>query len=140
MNSQRAIRRVLSLILVLSLASWAEAGLIALENSQSLKCARMGHMHQHMMHSALSPCCPSDIAAQLSYSAGRPNCCDVSNQPARPLAALVVPNRSLSVQLNASAPATAALVPRQQASAFPVAAGSPSFVKPVSDLKTDLRI
>ena len=140
MNSQRATRQVLSLILALSVASWAETCLMALENSQSSKCDRMGHVHQHMMHSALSPCCPSDPAAQLSYSAGRPNCCDVSSQPVPPLAVLVVPNRSLSVQLSATDPVTAALAPRQQTSLLPVGAKPPPFVKPVSDLKTDLRI
>jgi len=142
MNSQRAMRAVLSLTLVLSIGCWAETGLaMILENGQSVQChARMAGVHQHMMHSAMAPCCPSEKSDQSAHFADHSNCCDVSSQPARPLSFLVVSARSLSVELRAATPATARFAPPLQNSASPVVTEFPPFVKRVSDLKIDLRI
>jgi hypothetical protein len=153
MSSQRASRVLLSLMLVLAVAAWAEPGLAMQPASgHPAQChARMMHRHQHAlpaaMHVATScchqrvnsmPCCPAHPAPPPSRCGDSSDCCAMSSQPARPLAFLVSGN--LLSQLNVNGPAGAEFSPPQQTSAVSVIAESPPFVKPVLDLKTDLRI
>ena len=138
MSSQRAIRRTLSLMLALSIALWAEDGLAMLTADHGAQChSRMSHTQQqaHPM-----PCCPMHAASVPSSFFEPPTCCDLSNQPARPLAFLVISGKSRSSQLGARSAAAAMFVPSQRSSAFFLIADSPPFVKPVFDKKTDLRI
>ena len=137
MNSQRAMRRMLSLILALSVGLWAQCGLAMLSAaSHAPKChAAMSHEH-HMV--AAMPCCPSHAVSAVPVDP--PPCCDLTRQPARPVASAVVPGKFRSGQFSANGAAGAMLVPPQRSSALSLIGDSPPFVKPVFDLKTDLRI
>jgi hypothetical protein len=85
------------------------------------------------------PCCPSHVASIPANFFAPPPCCDLTNQPARPLAVVVVPGKSRSGQFSVRSTAGALAVP-QPSSAFLLVAESLPFVKPVFDKKTDLRI
>ena len=136
MSLQRARRRILSLVLALSVGLWAQCGLAMIfAASHASKChATMSHAHHAV---AAMPCCPLHAASAVF---DLPPCCDLSSQPARPLASVVVPGKPRSGQFSANGAAGALFVPPQQSSAFLAVADSPPFVKPVLDLKTDLRI
>jgi hypothetical protein len=139
MSLQRAMRRVLSLILVLSVGLWAEGGLAMLSAASHAPQCHAARSHAH--HAAVAmPCCPSHAALALVHFINPPPCCDLSNQPARPLAFVVVPGKFRSGQLSASGAAAAMFVLPQAGSALSLIGASPPFVKPVFDLKTDLRI
>jgi len=126
-------------MLVLSMVLWAEGTITTLSAADHAAQCYAG-MRQ-MQHAANSmPCCPSHAASLPANFFAPPPCCDLSNQPARPLAFIVTSGKSRSSQLSVSGPASAVLVSPQRTSAvFPVT-DSPPFVKPVFDLKTDLRI
>jgi len=154
MSSRRAVRRALSLVVVLAIAAWAEPGLAMLPAAgQMAKChTRMMHMHHQAgpaaMHKATScchqrvnsmPCCPEHPALPPAQCGSAQECCAVSSQPSRPLAFLVSGN-PLLFQSNANGPAGANFVAPPQSSIFLLIADSPRFIRPVFDLKTDLRI
>jgi len=138
MNSQPAIRRTLSLTLALSVALWAANAAGVLSAGDATQChARM----QHVQHQAEPmPCCPSHAASLPVSFFTPPPCCDLSNQPAPPLAFVVMPGK-FQAGLSSAIGAAGAMVnpPERSATIFPAAA-SPPFVKPVFDRKTDLRI
>jgi hypothetical protein len=139
MNSQRAIRRALSLMLALSVTLWAETGLGMLPAAgHGSQChTQMAHMHQQ---ASLMPCCPSHSVSVPANFFAPPPCCDMSKQPARPVAYLATSGKSQSNKLRASSGGSLVSAPLQRESAFLLTAASPPFVKPVLDLKTDLRI
>ncbi|MGB7555284.1 MAG: hypothetical protein WBM04_12995 [Candidatus Korobacteraceae bacterium] len=140
MISRSAVRKRLSLVLSLVIVLWADTGLaMPLASGHGSKChAQMAHMHQHATHSM--PCCPSHTAFALTQLGDPHVCCDISSQPARPLAFLVAYGRSLSVQLRASGPTGTILPPIQSRAALLSIKQAPHFVRPVFELKTDLRI
>jgi hypothetical protein len=149
MISRRAMRRSLSLVLSLVIVLWAESGLaMPAASSHGWKChVGMVQMNGHTAHTVTPekgphsmPCCPSHPAPALSQSAEHTGCCDISSQPARPLAFLVSSGNSFSLQWNATGPAGTILVQAQSRSAFLAGEESPRFVRPVFELKTDLRI
>ena len=138
MSSQRAIRRTLSLVLSLSAALWAENGLALLPvDHQASPChARM--LPAPQVNSM--PCCPSPAMSVPSYFFEPPPCCDLKNQPARPLVFVFESGKGYSSPLSASDTASVAFVPPRGSSLLSLIAASPPFVKPVFDRKTDLRI
>ena len=92
-------------------------------------------------------CCPSHsssmhkclLQAALTLVATHPECCTISAPPTRPFAVLVSSAGSISLQMSAIAMAGLDVgVSRSHASAS-VELSAP-FVRPVFDLKTDLRI
>lgn len=108
--------------------------------------ARMSQVRQHATpasckhHSSVAPCCPSHSVTALTNCVDRPACCTLSNQPAQPLAFLIVSRAPLALGLSASRSASVDLdLLRRSRRAFPTA-DSPPFVKPVLDRKADLRI
>ena len=127
----------MSLMLALIVALWAQSGLAMLTADHAQCHARMSSMQQqaHTM-----PCCPSHAASVPPSFFEPPPCCNLSNQPARPLAFLVISGKSSSGQLSARSIAGAMFTPSQQSCMFLQVADSPPFVKPVFDKKTDLRI
>jgi hypothetical protein len=136
MSLQRLFRAMLSLMLALSFASWAESGLAILAADHGARChAPMPYMQPHTM-----PCCPMHMASAPSSFFEPPPCCNLTNQPARSLAFLLTTGKSRSSQLSACGTARAITVPAQRSSAFLLVADTPPFVKPVFDKKTDLRI
>jgi len=94
----------------------------------------------HMQHAANSmPCCPPRLAS-CPTKAAPPPCCDLSNQPAPPLAFIVTAGKARPDQISGSSAAGVMPVAQQRSFAPLSAVSSPPFVKPVFDLKTDLRI
>ena len=138
MSLQCAIRRVLSLMLALSVAMWAGTGLGMLPAGLGLQChTQMAHMHQP---ASSMPCCPSHAGSVPANFFAPPPCCDMSKQPARPVAYLATSGKSRSNQLRANSGGSLISAPLQRRSALLRIAASPPFAKPVFDLKTDLRI
>jgi hypothetical protein len=136
MSLQRLIRAILSLMLALSFALWAESGLAMLAADHGARChAQMSHMQPHTM-----PCCPMHVASAPSGFFEPPPCCNLTNQPARSLAFLITSSKPPSIQLSACGTAGAITAPVQRISAFLLVADTPPFVKPIFDKKTDLRI
>jgi len=156
MISRSAMRRSLSLVLSLVIVLWAETGLaMPSASGHGSKCrVRMVQMHRHATHSVTlatpsgccqqgphtMSCCPPHPAPAATHWADRPGCCDMSSQPARPSAFLVASGNSVSLQLSANGPAGTIFVPALSSSAFLWGDKSPQFVRPVFELKTDLRI
>lgn len=143
------MRRILSLILALSVGLWAQCGLAMLSAaSHAPQChAAMSHVHHaaaamsQVHHAAAAmPCCPSHAASALAHLFDPPPCCDLSGQPARPLASAVMPGKVRVGHFDASGVAGTMFVPPERSAALSVIDASPPFVKPVFDLKTDLRI
>ncbi len=160
MISRSAMRRSLSFVLSLVIVLWADTGLAMLPASgHGWKChVRLVQMHQHAAHSAAQsatlatalgcchqrthsmPCCPPHPVPAPTPCGDHSGCCDMSSQPARPLAFLVASGNFLSLQLGANGQAGAILLPALSRSAFLASDHSPQFVRPVFELKTDLRI
>ena len=157
MISRSAMRRSLSFVLSLVIVLWADTGLaMPPASGHGSQChGGMAQMHQHATNSATPatalgcchprthsmPCCPSHPVPAPTPCGDHSGCCDISSQPARPLAFLVASGNSLSLQLSANGPAgTISVVPAPAGSAFLSIDHSYQFVRPVFELKTDLRI
>jgi len=154
MISRSAMRRSLSLVLSLVIVLWAETGLaMPSASGHGSKCrVRMVQMHRHATHSATlassssccrqgphtMPCCPPHPAPAAAQCGERLGCCDISSQPARPLAFLVASGNSVSLQLSANSPAGTIFVAAPSSSAILLIGHAPQ--RPVLELKTDLRI
>ena len=154
MISRSAMRRSLSLVLSLVIVLWAETGLaMPSASGHGSKChVRMAPMHRHATHSVTLatsssccrqgphtvPCCPPHAAPAPTQCGDRPGCCDMSSQPARPLAFLVASGSSFTPQLSANGPAGTISLPARPGSAFLSIDHAPQ--RPVFELKTDLRI
>ena len=134
MSSQRAMRKILSLILVLSVGWWAESGWAMLSVAGNpLACpAAMSHAN-HL--AAAIPCCPSHAASLLTHFVDPPPCCDLRSQQARPLALVVISGKFCSGPLSVNGTVGMTFVPPPRKSAI-----SLPFVKPDLVKKTDLRI
>jgi len=138
MRLPRTDRRILSLILALSVVLWAEGAVAVFPAADHpAQCARMPHMQRA---ANAMPCCPSHAASVPANFFSPPPCCDMSKQPARPVAYLATSGKSRSDQGRASSGGSLISAPLQRESAFLLIAASPPFAKPVFDLKTDLRI
>jgi hypothetical protein len=137
MGLLRTDRRILPLILALIVVLWAE-GVVAMlpTGDYPAQCARAPHM-QHAANSM--PCCPPRPES-CSTKSTPPSCCDLSNQPVPPLAFIVTPGKSRPDQISGSSTAYVMPLAHQKSFALLSSVSSPPFVKPVFDLKTDLRI
>jgi hypothetical protein len=139
MSSQRTMRRILSLVLGLSVGFWAESGLAIPSSAggNAIRCqAAMSHAHHP---AAAMPCCPSSTSV-LPHFFGAPPCCDLSRQQTQPLASVVIAGKFRSGPISASGALGMMFVPPQRTSSSPLIAGFHPFVKCVLDGKTDLRI
>ncbi len=137
--------------LTLSIALWAEAGVALVAGDRVMAChAMMLHGQAGTMAAAdaadtqdndAMPCCPSDSKRGPVLSADRRPCCSVSNDAERPLGFLVSAERTTSHPTDAVATTTGGLEPGP-ANYFGElrSADAPRFVKPILELKTDLRI
>lgn len=138
MQGSATIRKLLTAMLALAIALWAEARLALVPSDQVMQCTMTMHEMQAMGD---MPCCPGDEALAPSYATERPPCCSVSNSPERPLAFVVGSERATTHPTDAVARIPAGFSP-PTAHHFGVwrDADWPRFVKPVLELKTDLRI
>jgi hypothetical protein len=132
-------RKVLTATLALSIVLWAEAGLALVDGDQVMQCSMSMH-HGHATAEAMA-CCPDEGMPDPMLSGERPACCSVSNTPERPLGFVVSSERTTSHPSDAVAELPAvATPPTAQHFAIWRSADSPRFVKPILDLKADLRI
>ncbi len=137
-KSRITSRKLLISLLTLAVALWAEAGLALVEGDQVMQCSMSAHEMRSM---GGMPCCPGEEMLSPALGHERPPCCSVSQTPERPLGFVVS-----SIKSKAAALEVVAVLPA--ATAAPAATGSeawrsadaPRFVKPVLEVKTDLRI
>jgi hypothetical protein len=144
MTSKSPIRKALTAMLMMAVALWAEAGLALVAGDQVMECSMTMH-HALVMAAAddsasqAMPCCPEEqVHAPASK---RPECCTNSDAAERPLGFVVISERHTAHPLENVAEVTAPLAP-QTAKSFGVwrSALAPRYVKPILELKTDLRI
>jgi hypothetical protein len=133
MSSKSSIRKALTAMLMLAIALWAEAGLALVAGDQVMECSMTMHRAQAM------PCCPEEQAE--APAAKHPECCTNGDSAERPLGFVVSSERHAVYPLESVAEAAAGLAP-QTAKGFGVwrSALASRFVKPILELKTDLRI
>lgn len=131
-------RKLTTALLALALALWAEAGVAMVIGDEVLQCSMSAH---EMQSKGDMPCCPGDETQPPATSETRPPCCAVSQAPERPLgfAVSAKPVKAQSLDLLAVLPATFAAPAANQLEAWR-SADVPRFVKPVLELKADLRI
>jgi hypothetical protein len=147
MSTQHRMRSVLSGMLAVAILSCAQTALATpILSTHAVLCrARMSQVRQPAMppsckhHTNAAPCCPSNSVTAAAHCMERPGCCKLSNQPALPLAFLIVSRAPLALELSASRSADVDLDLRPSRRT-PPAADSPPFLKPVFDQKADLRI
>jgi hypothetical protein len=136
MTARTTTRKLAVSLLTLAIALWAEAGLALVEGGQVMQCSMSAHEMQAMGD---MPCCPGDeMQAPLG---GHPQCCSVGQTPERPLGFEVSSqkNKTTVLELVAALPASSA-APAANGSEVWRSADAPRFVKPILELKTDLRI
>jgi hypothetical protein len=139
-------------MLGLTILLWAEAGLALVPGDRVMACrSMMAHDHAGTMEAAedasadvqapdAMPCCPLDEQAPV-LSVNHPQCCSVSNDAERPVAFLVSSDRTTTHPVDVAIHDVVGDVP-------PLAhyhgelsnADASRFVKPILELKTDLRI
>jgi hypothetical protein len=147
MGAQFTIRKALTAMLALTILLWAEAGLALLTGDRVIQCRAMPMMHSHVQAAAdaddsdAMPCCPADSGQAPQLAASHSQCCSTSEVPERPLGFVVNSDRVTSHAVGADAEVVASFAP-PPAQEFEElrSPGAPNFVKPVLDLKSDLRI
>jgi len=139
MGMSSTIRKSVTAALALGILLWAEAGLTIVAGDQVMQCS----MTMHHVLAANSgddmSCCPGDEAQQPATVMERPPCCSVGSAPERPLGFVS------SERVKAHDPGVVAEVatnPAPGMSDFRHTAEyrRARFVKPILELKTDLRI
>ncbi len=144
MSSKGPIRKALTAMLMLAIALWAEAGLALVAGDQVMECSMTMH-HALAMAAAddsasqAMPCCPEEqVQAPASK---RPECCTSGDAAERPLGFVVSSERHTVHPLESVAEVAYGLAP-QTAKGFEVwrSALASRYVKPILELKTDLRI
>ena len=138
MGASNTLRKLASTLLILVIAVWAEAGLALVQSDQVMQCSMSMHEMQAMGEMS---CCPVDEASFPSMSAERPPCCSVSNQPERPLGFVVSAERvkAPSLEMVESLPPVFSGF-ASRTIGMGLETETPVFIKPVLELKTDLRI
>jgi len=138
MDAKATTRKLTSTLLIMMIALWAEAGLALVQGDQVMQCSMSMHQMQAMGEMS---CCPIDEAQSPAMSAERPPCCSVSSQPERPLGFVVSAKRveAASLELVAVVPQMVA-APANRSTGVEPGSKSLPFIKPVLELKTDLRI
>jgi len=130
-------RRLLTALLVLAIALWAEAGLALVEGDQVMQCSMSAHEMQAMGEMT---CCPDDGMQAPALSGERPPCCSVSNAPERPLGFVVSSQRTMAQPLDVATAVSGSQPQTAQQFGIWRSADTPRFLRPVLELKTDLRI
>lgn len=132
-------------MLMTAILSCAQTGLAKpVLSAHAMPCgAAMSQPQQHAMpssckhHRSPAPCCPEHPASPSPNSADQ-GCCKLSNQPARPLAFLIVSHAVLEANPSRSAIVDLGLLRRSRNASL--TSDSLPFTKPVFDRKADLRI
>ena len=138
MRTKATVRALTTAILVLAIAVWAEADVAMVIGDEVLQCLMSAHEMRAM---GGVPCCPMDGTQSAATLEVRPSCCSVSQVPERPLG-FVVSAKQVKAQSLDEVAVVPAMFATPVANHFGVrrSADAPRFVKPVLELKTDLRI
>jgi hypothetical protein len=152
MSGYSPIRKALTAMVVLAILLWAEAGLALVAGDRVMACHAMMLSGQAGTMSAADDaataqqepamaCCPEGPANAPAMSQNHPPCCSVSNDAERPLAFLVSSERTTPHPLSTAAATVGTVVgsPAHYVGELQ-SADAPHFVKPILELKTDLRI
>jgi len=137
MIQRSTLRRLVISVLALTIVAWAEAGLALVEGDQVMRCSMSGHK---MQARGETRCCPMSDEDTRALSPERPPCCSVSNAPERPVSFVVSEKQVKSQQLDAAPVPAAITVEVGNHVGAGRGADALRFVKPVAELKTDLRI
>jgi hypothetical protein len=139
MTGSSKIRKALTATLVLMLVIWAEAGMALLQGDQVTQCSMI--MHKVQSNGGMT-CCPSDgTTPDPALATNRPPCCTIGNLPERPLGFVVSSEWGTRSSLICGAVVRAAIAaPAAHDFAVWRNADAPRFVRPVLELKTDLRV
>ena len=124
-------------MLVLAIALWAEAGLALVEGDHVMQCSMSAHEMQAMGN---MPCCPDSGMQAPALSGERPPCCSMSNAPERPLGFVINSQRTNAQPLDVATDLSGSLLHTAQEFGIWRSADAPRFVKPVLELKIDLRV
>ena len=139
-------------MLGLAILLWAEAGLALVAGDRVMACHAMllhgqagtmaaaDNADQAAQDSDTMSCCPAPGKGAV-VAVDHPSCCSVSNDAERPVAFLVSFERPTPHPVDAAAVAAGGLLPTP-AHCFGAlrSTDGPRFVKPILELKTDLRI
>ena len=131
-------------MLMVAIALWAEAGLALVAGDQVMECSMTMHRAQAMAAadesaSEAMPCCPEEQCKAPRSS--RPECCTNGDAAERPLGFVVSSERHTVHQLESVAEVTAGWLPQTgNGSRVWRSALASRYVKPILELKTDLRI
>ena len=138
MHRPETFRKLTTALLVLAIALWAEAGVAVVLGDEVLQCSMSAH-EMHAMGEMV--CCPDSEVRSPVTSEQRPPCCSVSEGPERPLGFVVSAGQGKTPTLDvvAALPATIAAPAANHLGVWR-SADAPRFVRPVLELKTDLRI
>jgi hypothetical protein len=86
------------------------------------------------------PCCPGEEMQAPALPGEQPRCCSASNAPERPLGFEVSSQRTMAQPLDAATAVSGSLPQTTQQFETWRSVDALCFVKPVLELKTDLRI
>jgi len=136
MNSRATIRRLAAVTLVLAILGWAEAGLALAPEQPAMQCSMSAH---EMVSMGDMPCCPDDAA--IAPAGSHAQCCANGDVPERPLGFVVssAKQKAQPLRLAAELPLGSAAPVAHRSRAWQSDDVS-RYVKPVLELKTDLRI
>jgi hypothetical protein len=149
-SGDSTIRKLLTAMLALAILLWAEAGLALIAGERVMAChATLLHGQAETMaaedasdtqDSDAMPCCPAPGKGPV-VAVDHPPCCSVSNAAERPVAFLVISERTTHHPVDAVTVAAGGILPSPAYFSCELrSADAPCFVKPVLELKTDLRI
>ena len=138
MPGKTTLPKLITTLLAVAIALWAEAGLALVQGDQVMRCSMT---IQQMQAMGSMTCCPTSETRVPALSNERPPCCSISQVPERPLGFVVNSERATSHSLDVDT----SLPEQRKAPAAPHfgvcrSADVPRFIKPVLELKTDLRI
>ena len=136
-NSSATMRKTMTAVLALMVALWAEAGLALVTGDQVMQCSMT---MQQMQAMGAMTCCPDEDARVPALSDERPPCCSVSQAPERPVGFVVSSERTTGHSLDVTGLPSEFAAPAAHQFRVWRSADASRFVKPVLELKTDLRI
>ena len=138
MSGKTTLRKPITPLLAVTIALWAQAGLALVSGDQVMQCSMATHQMQAM---GSMTCCPHDEVRVPVLRDERPACCSVSQVPERPLGFVVNSERETNQLSDVVAVLSAeSAAPGANQFAIWLRTDAPGFVKPVLELKTDLRI
>jgi hypothetical protein len=140
MGMSSTIRQFVTAALALAMLLWAEAGLTMVAGDQVMQCSMTMHHALAADRGDDRSCCPGDERSSQRRWVERPPCCSVGSAPERPLGFVSSERVKAHDRGFVAEVATNAAPGMAQTFGIWRNADAPRFVKPILELKTDLRI